>query len=346
MTNKSQALEKTFFWVLLSALLIGFFWLLSPFFSAILFSLVLALTFEPLYVLLLKAFKKRRHLSALLCLVLIFLFVAVPLAGLVAAISNQLLKLAQTFQWDPTAFKTLLGEGWITQTLEGWLATLGVDVDLGKMLKEFLHASAQTIYQFSPKVAAKTANFFLNGLITLLLTYFLLVDGPRLYHEILDISPLKETDEKTLGEEIRKTLHACIYGYILTALVQSVLAAIGFWIAGLPIALLLGVATFIMCFVPILGAASVWVPAVIYLIGTDHYGMAVFMALYGGLLISGIDNVLKPILITEKTKIHPVLLFLGIFGGLKLWGPIGILAGPVLVAIFLAVLNIYKKDFR
>lgn len=339
-------LEKTFFWVLLGTLLLGFFWILSPFFSSILFALVLALTFEPLYVFILKTFRKKRHLAAVCCLLLIFLFLAVPLGALVAAISNQLLKLAQTFQWDPNTFKNLIGEGWLTQTLEEWLAVLGVDVDLGKMLKEFLHTSAQTIYQFSPKVAVKTANFFLKGLITLLLTYFLLVDGPRLYHEILDISPLKEKDEKTLGEEIRKTLHACIYGYILTALVQSILAAAGFWIAGIPIALLLGVATFIMCFIPILGAASVWVPAVIYLVTQEHYGMAIFLGLYGGLLISGIDNVLKPILITEKTKIHPVLLFLVIFGGLKLWGPIGILAGPVVVAVFLAVLKIYKQDFR
>lgn len=346
MAGKSQALEKIFFWVLLSVLLFGFFWLFSPFFTAILVSLVLALTFEPLYVLLLKLFKSRRHLAALVCLVLIFLFAAVPLAALVAAISNQLLKLAHTFQWDPNLFKNLIGEGWLTQTVEGWLSLLGVDVDLGKLLKEFLHNSAQTLYQFSPKVVAKTANFFLNGLIVLLLTYFLLVEGPRLYHEILDISPLKERDERTLAVEIQKTLQACIYGYILTALVQSILAAFGFWLAGIPIALLLGVATFIMCFIPILGAASVWVPSTIYLAVTGHYGWAVFMGLYGAVVISGIDNVLKPILIGEKTKIHTMILFLAIFGGLKLWGPIGILAGPVVVAVFLAVLKIYKQDFR
>ncbi|MBI4125398.1 MAG: AI-2E family transporter, partial [Deltaproteobacteria bacterium] len=128
MLAKSQALEKIFFWVLLGALALGFFWLLSPFFPVILFALVLALTFEPLYVFLLKIFRRRRHLSALICLLLIFLFLAVPLGGLVAVISNQLLKLAQTFQWDPALFKNLIGEGLITQTAEQWLAVLGIDV--------------------------------------------------------------------------------------------------------------------------------------------------------------------------------------------------------------------------
>lgn len=346
MSVKDQVVEKTFFWVLLGTLLLGFFWLLSPFFSTIIFSLVIVLSFEPLYLFFLKILRGKRYLAAFVCLLTIFLFIAVPLGGIIAAISTQLLKVAQTFQWDPGLFKNLVGEGWLTQTVEQWLATLGVDVDIGNLLKEFLHNSAQTLYQFSPKVAAKTANFFLKGMVSLLLVYFLLVDGPRLYHEILDLSPLKESDEKTLAKEINQTLQACIYGYILTALVQSILATIGFWIAGMPIALLLGVATFIMCFVPILGSASVWIPVFIYLLSMGRYGMATFMGIYGFFVISGIDNILKPILIQEKTKIHPVLLFLAIFGGLKLWGPIGILAGPVLVAVLLASLKIYKQDFR
>lgn len=335
---KTQALERTFFWALLFALLIGFFFLLSPFFSTILFALVLALAFEPLYAFLLRVVGKRRHVAALLCLLLIFLFFAVPLGSVVAVVSNQLLKLAHTFEWNPTFFKNIIGEG--------WLAALGVDVDLGKLMTDVLQHVAQTVYQFSPKVVVQTASFFLSGLITLLLLYFLLVDGPKLYHEILDLSPLKESDEGTLAREIHRTLQACIYGYILTAFVQAVLAGIGFWIADVPMALLLGVATFIMAFVPILGSASVWVPVFLYFLATASYGKATFIGLYGLGVISGIDNFLKPILIQEKTKIHSALLFLSIFGGLQLWGPIGILAGPVVVAVLLATLKIYKQDFR
>ncbi len=346
MAEKSQTLEKTFFWVLLAVLLIGFFWLLSPFFSTILFSLVLALSCEPLHELLLKFFKGRRHLATFITLFLLFLFLALPIGFIVAVISNQLVHLAQTTAWDTQFFQNLFGQGWLNQLLDQWKAALGIEIDLGKALKEILHNVSQSIYQFSPKAVAKTANFFLKGIITLLLTYFLLVDGPKLYHKILDLSPLKERDEKLLAEEIRSTLRACIYGYILTALVQSILATIGFWIVGVDLVLLLGVATFIMCFVPIFGSASVWIPVFIFLLATGSYGKAIFMGIYGFFVISGIDNILKPILIGEKTKIHSVILFLSIFGGLKIWGPIGILAGPVLVAVLLAVLRIYRQDFR
>ena len=346
MMDKSQALEKTFFWVLLSTLLLGFFWLLSPFFSSLLFSLVLALAFEPFYTFLFKIFKSKRHLAASTCLLLIFLLLAIPLSGLIAAISNQLLKTAQTFQWDPAALQNLLGQGLIAQTLEQWRQALDIDINLGEWLKEFLHNSAQTLYQFSPKVVSRTAAFFLKSLLTLIVTYFLLIDGSKLYREILDLSPLKEADKKTLAKEIKLMLRACIYGYLMTAVVQGILATIGFWIVGVPIALLLGVATSVMSFIPILGAATVWFPVFLFLLMSGHYGKAIFLLVYKLVVITTIDNVLKPLLIRGKTNIHPILLFLAIFGGLKIWGPIGLLAGPVLVAVLLAVLKIYRQDFR
>lgn len=346
MTTKSEQIEKVFFWALLGALFIGFFSLLAPFYSALLFSLVLALTFYPFYQGCLKLFRGQRYIAAFICLVLAFLFVAIPLGVVVSLITNQLLKLAQTFQFDPMSLKALIGEGALAQMVEQWRQTLGIEIDLGEWLKEVLQNSAHYLYQYSPKVAARTANFFLTGLITFVLTYFLFVEGNNLYHEVLDISPLKERHEKMLANEIRVTLRACIYGYLLTGLVQGILASIGFAIVGIKIALLLGVATFILSFIPFLGAASVWLPVVIVFLAKGEYWLAGFMAVYGTLFISGIDNVLKPLLIKGQTKIHPMLLFLAIFGGLKLWGPIGILAGPVLVAVFLATLNIYRQDFR
>jgi len=345
--SRIQNLEKVAFWVVLFALLIGFFWLLKPFYGIILLSLVLALACEPLFQGLLKLFRGRRHPAAFLCLVLFAIFLALPSGVLVSLITDQVLKVAHGFSGHihNHTFQNLL-VGWLPPQLEAWRQSLGFEIDIISLLKEAAQNSAQYLYQFSPKVVSKTATFFLGGLFTVILTYFLLVDGPRLYHEILDLSPLKNTYEKTLAKEIRLTLRACIYGYILTALVQGILAGIGFWIAGIDIALLLGLATFIMAFVPIVGTGSVWVPVFIYLLISGQWGMATFLFIYGFFVISGIDNVLKPILIQGKTNIHPVLLFLAIFGGLKLWGPIGILAGPTLVAVLLATLRIYRQDFH
>ncbi|MDO8644349.1 MAG: AI-2E family transporter [bacterium] len=329
----------------MSVLSIGFLWLLAPFFSVLLFSTVLALTGWPFYQVLLKLFKERRHVAAFFCLLLLLVGMALPLGMVITFVANQFLKLAQTFHWDPDFFTNFIGTGMVAQAMATFREVLGVETDLGIWLNDFLRQGASTLYQFSPNVVSRTAHFFVQGIITLLVTYFLFVDGPKLFHFLLDLSPLKEKDEQILVQEIRTTLKACIYGYLLTAFVQGLLALTGFWIAGIKIALLLGVATFIMAFVPFFGTASVWVPVVLYLFSIQEHGKAVFLLIYGTLVISGIDNILRPLLIRGKTNIHPLLLFLAIFGGLKLWGPIGLLTGPVLVAVFLAILRIYQRDF-
>lgn len=339
--SKNQSLEKISFWVLLGVLLLVFFWLLKPFYSVLLLSLVLALISQPLFEFFLKISKQRRHLSAFFCLVLFLVFAALPVGFVISAVAEQTIRAAQSLGEHFT-----LDQGFLTQIFENWQQTLGIEIDLYRWFKEFVQNAAQYLYQFSPKVISNTAGFFLGGLLTLILTYFLLVDGPKLYHQILEVSPLKNTYEKTLAHEICVTLRACIYGYLLTALVQGILAGIGFWVIGIKLALLLGLATFIMAFVPIVGTGSVWVPVFIYLLVSGQYGKATFLFIYGFFIISGIDNILKPLLIQGKTNIHPVLLFLAIFGGLKLWGPVGLLAGPTLVAVLIATLKIYKKDFQ
>lgn len=346
MTQKSRSLEKIFFWILLSALLIGFFYLLSPFFSALLFALVLSLTCEPLYESCLRLTKKRRHPAAALSIIILLFVFAVPLGFLATALTSQLIHLTENVVWDPNFFENVFGSGWLAQTIDHWKTVLEIDVNLGEWLKNLLKESAHTLYQFSPKVVSKTAGFFFNAILTLFLTYVILVEGPRFLKALLEFAPLKEKDEALLIGEIQKTLKACVNGYLLTALAQGLLAGIAFWFVGIDIFLLLGVATFVMSFVPVVGAASVWAPMVVYLFVMGQNWPAFGLLVYGVFIISGIDNILKPMLIQGKTKIHPVLLFLTIFGGLKIWGPIGLLAGPVLVAVLFATLKIYREDFR
>ncbi|MDZ4225157.1 MAG: AI-2E family transporter, partial [bacterium] len=276
---KPAQLEKIAFWVMLAALSVGFLWLLVPFYSVILLSLVLVLTVSPFYQWLLKITRERRHLSALITLFLLFLFLAFPVGITATLITDQVIQFAHGMQnqWGPNFLQQLLGEGPLVQKIEEYRRSLGIETDIGQWIKEGLQNSAHYLGQYSPKVAAKTAGFFFKSILVFLLSYFLFVDGPKLYHEILDLSPLKETYEKALAEEIRVTLKACIYGYVLTALVQGILGGLGFWILGFKAALIFGVATFIMAFVPIVGTGSVWVPIFIFLAATGQYGKAAFL---------------------------------------------------------------------
>ena len=246
------------------------------------------LTAAPLYQWFLKITKESRRFSALSTLCLLFLFLAFPVGITASLITDQVIQFAHSMQtqWGPDFLQNLFGAGPLAQKLEGYRQSLGLETDVGQWIKEGIQNSAQYLGQYSPKVVAKTASFFFKSILVFLLSYFLFVDGPKLYHEILDLSPLKDTYEKTLAQEIRLTLKACIYGYVLTALVQGILAGVGFWILGFKAALIFGVATFIMAFVPIVGTGSVWVPIFIFLLATGQYGKAAFLFFYGFFIIN------------------------------------------------------------
>lgn len=347
MAAKASKIDRVAFWILLGALLLAFIALLRPFLIALFLALVFALAIEPIYQFFLRRLRGWRYLAASVSMILLFFFLALPLGGLTALAVDQILQFAPTVGQTLGEFvgRSQAEAGWIATATEWIHSRAGLDVDVAQWADSLVKNVTEFIYQFSPQVITQTTHVILLSIVCAIVTYFLLADGPRLYHAILDISPLKKEYERELANEVIKTVRATVYGYVMTAFVQSILAWLGFWIAGLSAAPLLAMATFLFCFIPIIGSAGVWLPVTVYVLISGEIKYAIFLLIYGTLIISGIDNFLKPVLIQEKTRIHSVLLFLAILGGLQLWGPAGVLAGPTLVAILLATLRIYQRDF-
>jgi predicted PurR-regulated permease PerM len=131
----------------------------------------------------------------------------------------------------------------------------------------------------------------------------------------------------------------------LTALAQGCLAGAGFAVAGVPVPVLLGLFTFTNSFIPFLGAASVWIPSAFWLFMQGQHVAALGLALYGALVISVVDNILKPLIIGERTKVPVLLLFFTILGGLKVYGFLGIFLGPIIIALGMAFLTIYREVY-
>lgn len=142
-----------------------------------------------------------------------------------------------------------------------------------------------------------------------------------------------------------KTVTAVVRSMFVTALVQGTLAGAGFAVAGLPVPILLALVTAINSFIPFLGAASVWFPASIWLILQEEYLKGIGLGLYGFLVISMIDNFIKPLLIGESTKIPVFLLFFTILGGLQVYGVLGIFLGPIILSLGMAFLTIYREIY-
>jgi predicted PurR-regulated permease PerM len=215
--------------------------------------------------------------------------------------------------------------------------------------REWAVKSAQTIGHFTAKqIAGFTKNILLgtvNFFLTFFLVFFIFKDGKKIIEFIYTLTPLEERDKQEIFGQIGETFSAVIRGQILTALVQALVAGVIFWSLDLPLPVFFAALTFLISMIPIFGAATVWFPFVVYLyfIG-DHWKAVTLFALGVG-VISLIDNILKPILIGSKLKLPYLLLFLGILGGLKVYGMMGIFLAPTVLSLFFVLIRTYKERF-
>ena len=145
-----------------------------------------------------------------------------------------------------------------------------------------------------------------------------------------------------LFERVGDSIHATIYGTLVVSAVQGLLGGLMFWWLGLPAPLLWGVVMGLLAVVPVLGAFVVWIPAAFFLALEGSWGKALILTLWGGVVVAGIDNVLYPILIGNRLKTHTVLAFISVVGGLTLFGPSGLILGPIALTITAALLEIWR----
>jgi predicted PurR-regulated permease PerM len=179
----------------------------------------------------------------------------------------------------------------------------------------------------------------------LIALFFLLVSGGDLVRWIDDISPLKRGQTRELLAEFRKVSYSVLVSTLLTAGLQTLVALAGYLIAGVPrIAFFTGL-TFFIALVPAIGAAVVCLIAALVLLVTGHPYMALFLAVWGVGVVGLIDNVAKPYLIKGDVELHGAVVFFALIGGIAAFGMIGLLVGPLAVALLLALLRMYKRDF-
>lgn len=197
-------------------------------------------------------------------------------------------------------------------------------------------------------VGGATTGFLISllvqGGIMVLAMYFFLIDGPAMVETIMRLSPLDDAHERELIDEFDRISRAVVLATLLAAVVQGVMAGFGFWMAGLGSVFLLSMITIVFALVPFVGAASVWVPACLWLyFYQGRAWAAILLALYG-LVISTSDNFIKPLVLHGQSNLHPLLALLSVLGGVEALGPIGILVGPMIVVFLQTLLNILHRE--
>jgi predicted PurR-regulated permease PerM len=195
------------------------------------------------------------------------------------------------------------------------------------------------------RVLAATGSLVFHTVLMLIALFFMLVNGDQMITWIDSISPLRRGRTRELLSTFRRVSYAVIVSAAVTAAVQAVAALVGFWIARVPSPYFFALVTFFMAFVPAVGAAVVCLFAAALLLLTGHPYMAIFLAAWGTVIVGLVDNLVKPLLIKRGLEIHGAVVFFALIGGLATFGAIGLVLGPLLVSLFLAVLRIYHQDY-
>ncbi|WP_268800742.1 AI-2E family transporter [Pseudomonas huanghezhanensis] len=326
--------------ILLLALLGACLWVMAPFWSALFWGAVLAFASWPLMRLLTRWLKGRESLAAALLTLGWAVLVLAPLVWLGFNLADHV-RDATVFIKDvqvdglpdpPTwlASVPLVGERlvsfWNTIDQQGAAMLANVRPYLGQVGNFLLARSAQI------------GGGILELTLSIVFVFFFYRDGPRLAAFVLSLL------ERLIGDRaqyyvdlVAGTVQRVVNGVIGTAAAQALLALIGFLIAGVPGALVLGIGTFLLSLVP-MGPPLIWIPATAWLAWKGDYGMAIFLGLWGTFIVSGVDNVLKPYLISRGGNLPLVIVLLGVFGGLLAFGFIGLFIGPTLLAVSYSLL--------
>ena len=324
----------------------------SPFIKTMFWAATIALILFPVHAQSCRLIKKRPSLSALVT-TLIIVVVALPLGGfLVITMGRQALEL-----YDVA--KSYVSGGGVISIVE-WLRgfepvhALEKHVIASEALQERLSNlilnSAKSIGTFATGQMAGLGKNILLSLIHVILgiffLFFIFRDGPRFYNYIYDIVPMEEKHKKIIFQKVNDTFSAVLRGQFLTAFVQGILAGTFFFFLGIKLPFLMGFFTFLAAMIPIIGAGSVWIPLDIYLFATGDTSKAVILLVLGTFGISLIDNFLRPVLIGKKAKLPTLFLFLGLIGGLRLYGVLGLFLGPVILSLFFALIKIYQEEYK
>lgn len=330
----------------LAVILLLAFLVFRPFLLSFAVAASVALLLAPLQRRLTKALRQRPTLAAAILVLVTMVAILAPVLSSLAILGDQ----ARSFlAWLKPHLQPQELERLWRETLPQRFPWLGEWVEHGQaQLMPFVSGALSQL--------ASAANALVQGLVAgltsavlelllfLLLLFFLLRDGGRLRTELRGVSPFSEAQERQIFDHLSRTVKGVLQAMLVVPLVQGFCATIGFWIFGVPAPVAWGVAVTLAAMIPLLGSPLGWVPACVYLLLTAGTWPAVGMLVYGTVVISGIDNVVKPLVLREAAQIHPVLGFLSILGGVLAFGVFGFLVGPVILSLVLSALRIYRLD--
>lgn len=286
----------------------------------------------------------RSALAAFLTTLLVLLCVMLPLGVVVVLLGREVTDFYDAFNTFLADLRRAGGAAASLPPAARWLvenvvSKFSLEQRIGEEVVSFVSGHLVNIF-------SNIAGFLFSTFLFFFAFYYFLKDGSVLRQNLLAISPLSEEADAKIYERLTGTINAVIRGTLIVGLVQGVLAGVGFWIFGVGAPVLLGSVVFFSSFIPAIGTGVVFIPVVGYLAFIGMFPQAIGLALWSALVVGLIDNLLRPKLIQRQLKIHPLFILISILGGLNLFGFLGFLIGPMILAAAWALGEIYHEEFR
>ncbi len=315
-----------------------FFLIMLPFWKAAVWGITLAIVFYPLHLKIEKIVKKP-SLSTFLTVIVILILIALPITVAIYIMVNETEKFINNIDAIKLAFQSVVAKFQdISQLklLAPWLDK--IDDALFSLIKN----TGILITKNASVIFSQTYNILANFIFSFIITFYLIKDKDKFINYIAPIINDKVSFERII-KSVETSINATVLGGVATALIQGIVGAIGFLIVGLNAFFMWMFLIALLSFVPLVGTAAIWVPAAIYLLIKGSYISGIFMFVWGVFAIGMVDNYVRPIIIGSKINIHPMILFFGIIGAIIVFGPIGIIVGPVIISVADALVKVYVE---
>lgn len=338
--------RQAFLLLLVAGISLLFLLVIRRFLLAVLLAAVFAGISYPLYRWLLRRLRGRRALAAVVTILVLLLGVALPLAGFLTMVASEAVQVSQGagdwFQQQAGRMDDLRGLVERVPFADRFLP------ESGTLAEQFREVASRTGAALMSQVAAATRgtlSFFLQLFVLLYAMFFFLLDGPDILRTILYYIPLDPTEEEALLERFVSVTRATLKGSLFIGAIQGGLAGLAFWIAGVPGPAFWGTVMVVLSVIPAIGAAFVWIPAVAYLFLVGEVAAGVGLLVWCAVVVSTIDNFLRPRLVGRDARMSDLLILLSTLGGIFVFGAVGFIVGPIIAALFVSIWHIYGETF-
>ncbi|MAZ56422.1 hypothetical protein CL653_01385 [bacterium] len=331
----SRIVEYVFFFGLMGAVAFIVWQMFAPFVGALALSAIIVTICYPVYeAIVLRMPSQNRTLGALLTTLLVLVLVVCPLFFLASTLVSETLSIYNLSNSSSLGFSDRLAS--LQVAVNQLFPTIEVDVD------GYLRQATAWLTGNLGVIFAGTASTVFLFFISIIGVFYLFRDGKTFTKKLIIISPLPDTEDELILNRLGVAVRSVATGTVLVALIQGTLTAFGLWLFGFERFVLWGFIAAFGALIPSVGTSVVLVPSILFLVFTGQYAFAIGLTVWGMTAVGLIDNLLGPYLISRGNKIHPFLILLSVLGGISVFGPIGFIVGPVVVSLFMVLLELYS----